>query len=206
MNAFKNTVIVLLILALGFFIYLYSNQAKELTIANAAIAAKDQQIAENDRTITNQNAQLMRLTSNPGVGAITNVNQPASGAATNASGTATATGTPAASGSATAGTGLTGSTNVAALAAAQQQAIKDSTSYDAAVQKLIKLPPNEGLPNFATIKDADGLKKIYPFFKDAQNGDLTLIYKDQMVIYRKAANKVINFKLISEATIMSKAN
>ena len=200
MNAFKNTVIVLLILALGFFIYLYSNQAKELTVANAAIAAKDQQIAENDRTITNQNVQLMRLTSNPGVGAVSNVNQPAS---TPASGTAT--GTPAAS-SATTGSGLTGSTDVAALAAAQQQAIKDSTAYDAAVQKLIKLPPNEGLPNFATIKDADGLKKIYPFFKDAQNGDLTLIYKDQMVIYRKAANKVINFKLISEATIMSKAN
>lgn len=201
MNAFKNTCLVLLVLALGFLMYLYSEQDKKLTIANETIALRDQQIKENDQTIMNQNAQLMRLTTNPALGITTS---PTPTTATPAA-TANATGsTPAATTNTTAAASAQASATAAAIAAASAQAVKDSTSYDAAVQKLIKLPPNEGLPSFATIKDAAGLKKIYPFFNDAQNGDIVLIYKDQMVIYRKAANKVINFKLISEATMQAK--
>lgn len=202
MNAFKNTCLVLLVLALGFLMYLYSEQDKELTMANETIAARDKQIAENDQTIMNQNAQLMRLTSNTAAPAGANAITPAASTAASASTSANATATA----SIIAAANARAAETAAALAAAQAQSVKEATAYDAAVQKLIKLPANEGLPNYASIKDAAGLKKLYPFFKDAQNGDIVLIYKDQMVIYRKSANKVIDFKLISQATLPASAS
>ena len=58
------------------------------------------------------------------------------------------------------------------------------------VSKLIILPNEE--PNLATIQDAEKLAAQQLFFKDAENGDKILIYKDKAIIFRPAKNILVN--------------
>lgn len=60
------------------------------------------------------------------------------------------------------------------------------------VGKLILLPTGEK-PEVATIGDVEKLKKQNPeIYKDAQAGDLLLLYKSRLIIYRQSENKLIN--------------
>lgn len=58
------------------------------------------------------------------------------------------------------------------------------------VGKLIELP-NES-PTVATVSDVTKLKN-QPFFKNAQNEDVVIVYKDakKAILYREAINKII---------------
>ena len=58
------------------------------------------------------------------------------------------------------------------------------------VSKLIILPA--GAPNLATIQDAETLSVQQPFFKDAENGDKILIYKDKAIIFSPTKNMLVN--------------
>lgn len=71
-----------------------------------------------------------------------------------------------------------------------QQAQIDETI--AAVGKLYDLPTNEK-PDVATVKDKEALKKQYPFFDQAENDDIVLIYKEAKlaILYRPSTNKLI---------------
>lgn len=57
------------------------------------------------------------------------------------------------------------------------------------VGKLIMLP--EGEPTIAVIKDVTALQQ-QPFFKNAQNGDVVLVYKEQAIIYSPKRGIVVN--------------
>ncbi len=59
------------------------------------------------------------------------------------------------------------------------------------VGKLIVLP-NDQEPIVSTIQDIDELAKDQPFFKDAQNGDKVIVYKDRAIIYSLTKNILIN--------------
>lgn len=65
------------------------------------------------------------------------------------------------------------------------------------VGQLIALPNDES-PTLATIKDKDQLKD-QPFFANAQNGDVILIYTKakKAIVYREKGNKIINVGPIS---------
>jgi len=65
------------------------------------------------------------------------------------------------------------------------------------VGQLISLPNDES-PTLATIKDKDQLKD-QPFFANAQNGDVILIYTKakKAIVYREKGNKIINVGPIS---------
>ena len=71
-----------------------------------------------------------------------------------------------------------------------QQAQVDQTISE--VGKLYSLPANEK-PDVATVKDKEQLKKQYPFFDQAENGDVVLIYKDAKlaILYRPSTKKLI---------------
>lgn len=71
-----------------------------------------------------------------------------------------------------------------------QQAQTDS--YIAEVNKLYALPANEK-PDVATVKDKDALKKQYPFFDQAENNDVVLIYKEAKlaILYRPSTKQLI---------------
>ena len=71
-----------------------------------------------------------------------------------------------------------------------QQAQTDD--YVKAVGKLYNLPKNEK-PDVATVKDKEALKKQYPFFDQAENGDVVLIYKDAKlaILYRPSSKQLI---------------
>lgn len=60
------------------------------------------------------------------------------------------------------------------------------------VGKLYNLPANEK-PDVATVKDKEALKKQYPFFDQAENDDVVLIYKEAKlaILYRPATKKLI---------------
>jgi len=74
---------------------------------------------------------------------------------------------------------------------AQQEKIKaEAKDLTERVGKLMVLP--EGEPTVATVADSQALAKEQPFFKDAQNGDKVLIYKDKAIIYNPTENKIIN--------------
>lgn len=64
--------------------------------------------------------------------------------------------------------------------------------YVKAVGKLYNLPKNEK-PDVATVKDKEALKKQYPFFDQAENGDVVLIYKDAKlaILYRPSSKQLI---------------
>lgn len=71
-----------------------------------------------------------------------------------------------------------------------QQAQTDE--YVKAVGKLYNLPKNEK-PDVATVKDKEALKKQYPFFDQAENNDVVLIYKDAKlaILYRPSTKQLI---------------
>lgn len=71
-----------------------------------------------------------------------------------------------------------------------QQAQTDQ--YVKEVGKLYDLPKNEK-PDVATVKDKDALKKQYPFFDKAENGDVVLIYKDAKIaiLYRPSNKQLV---------------
>ncbi len=71
-----------------------------------------------------------------------------------------------------------------------QQAQTDQ--YIAAINKLYALPANEK-PDVATVKDKEALKKQYPFFDQAENDDVVLIYKEAKlaILYRPSSKQLI---------------
>lgn len=71
-----------------------------------------------------------------------------------------------------------------------QQAQVDQTISE--VGKLYTLPGNEK-PDVATVKDKEALKKQYPFFDQAENDDVVLIYKEAKlaILYRPATKKLV---------------
>lgn len=71
-----------------------------------------------------------------------------------------------------------------------QQAQTDQ--YVKEVGKLYSLPKNEK-PDVATVKDKEALKKQYPFFDQAENGDVVLIYKDAKlaILFRPGSKQLI---------------
>lgn len=71
-----------------------------------------------------------------------------------------------------------------------QQALVDQTISE--VGKLYALPANEK-PDVATVKDKEALKKQYPFFDQAENDDVVLIYKEAKlaILYRPATKKLV---------------
>jgi hypothetical protein len=56
--------------------------------------------------------------------------------------------------------------------------------------KLIILP--KGDPQVVTIQDADKLKQQQPFFVDAINNDVVLVYSTTAIIYSPSRNKIVN--------------
>ncbi len=74
---------------------------------------------------------------------------------------------------------------------AQQEAYqKEIEGVMERVSKLIILPA--GIPRLATIKDAKALAAQQPFFKNAENGDKILIYKDRAIIFNPTKNILVN--------------
>lgn len=71
-----------------------------------------------------------------------------------------------------------------------QQTQVDQTIAE--VGKLYTLPGNEK-PDVATVKDKEALKKQYPFFDQAENDDVVLIYKEAKIaiLYRPATKKLV---------------
>ena len=71
----------------------------------------------------------------------------------------------------------------------QQAQLEDTVS---AVGKLYALPKDEK-PDIATVKDKEALKKQYPFFDQAENDDVVLIYKTAKVaiLYRPSTKQLI---------------
>ncbi len=59
---------------------------------------------------------------------------------------------------------------------------------------LMTVPAEE--PLVATITDAIKLKQSEPFYKNAQNGDKVVIWKDKAVIYRMDQNKIVDFGVV----------
>lgn len=76
-------------------------------------------------------------------------------------------------------------------AAQQAVAEEEVQKYVEKVGELMVLSSEEK-PLLATVQDADGLKKEQAFFKDAQNGDIVLIYQDKAILYSEARGKIIN--------------
>lgn len=50
----------------------------------------------------------------------------------------------------------------------------------------------EEKPTVATIQDAMALAKDQPFFRDANNGDKVLLYRDKAIIYNPTENMIVN--------------
>lgn len=79
-----------------------------------------------------------------------------------------------------------------------QQAQTDK--YIAAIKKLYALPANEK-PDVATVKDKEALKKQYPFFDQAENDDIVLIYKEAKlaILYRPSTKQLIKVGAVNIA-------
>ena len=60
------------------------------------------------------------------------------------------------------------------------------------VGRLINLPTGE-TPQMAAINDAASAKQAQPFLKDAQNGDVLIVYQQagEAILYRPSTNKLI---------------
>lgn len=76
---------------------------------------------------------------------------------------------------------------------AQQIQQRQVASLVAKVGNLMLLPTGE-TPVVATITDASSLKAQQPFYKDAQNGDMIMVYTkaERAIVYRPSENKIIN--------------
>jgi hypothetical protein len=72
---------------------------------------------------------------------------------------------------------------------------KQTTDIVRAVGKIFQLP--EGTPQIATISDVDSLRKNQPFFNLAKNGDIVLVYSNEIILYRGNPSKVINVAPVS---------
>lgn len=73
----------------------------------------------------------------------------------------------------------------------------DTNDAKAVIQRLNKhmeTPTEE--PLVATITDAIKLKEQEPFYKNAQNGDKVVIWKDKALIYRMEEDKIIDFGVV----------
>ena len=57
------------------------------------------------------------------------------------------------------------------------------------LKKHILVP--EGNPQIAEIQDVMKLKETQPFFKDAKNGDIVIVYQTTIFIYRPSADIVV---------------
>jgi len=67
------------------------------------------------------------------------------------------------------------------------------------VARLTVIP--EGDPTIATVEDIETLETESPsIYKDAQNGDIVLIYSEKMYIYRESEDKIINIVPIANET------
>lgn len=67
------------------------------------------------------------------------------------------------------------------------------------VARLTVIP--EGDPTIATVEDIETLETESPLiYKDAQNGDIVLIYSKKMYIYRESEDKIINIVPIANET------
>lgn len=68
------------------------------------------------------------------------------------------------------------------------------TSYPAIKQRLerfMDIPPEE--PAVVSVVDADRLKKQDTFYRNTQNGDMIIIWKEKALIYRPQTHKVIDW-------------
>ncbi len=70
---------------------------------------------------------------------------------------------------------------------------RDNARLLGQIKKVYNLPTNEEPSTIATVSDKEALKKQYPFFNEAENGDVVLIYtKAQLaLIYRPATKQVV---------------
>ena len=66
------------------------------------------------------------------------------------------------------------------------------------VSKLMILPEGE-TPAFATITDAATLSKEQAFYRDSENGDIVLVYKEALkaIIYRPGKEIIVNVGPVS---------
>jgi uncharacterized protein YnzC (UPF0291/DUF896 family) len=71
-----------------------------------------------------------------------------------------------------------------------QQAQTDR--YISEINELYSLPKDEK-PDVATVKDKEALKQQYPFFDQAENDDVVVIYKEAKlaILYRPAEKKLV---------------
>jgi hypothetical protein len=58
------------------------------------------------------------------------------------------------------------------------------------VGKLMVLPV--GQPQMVVVQDANQIKAQQLFFKNAENGDIVLVYADTAILYSPTRNKIIN--------------
>jgi hypothetical protein len=65
----------------------------------------------------------------------------------------------------------------------------------AALKTHVKVP--EGDPQIAVVQDVSKLKQTQAFFKDAQNGDVIVVYDSLIYLYRPTLDIVIGFGDIS---------
>lgn len=72
----------------------------------------------------------------------------------------------------------------------QKIAEKQVSSIMKKVSKLMVLPV--GQPQVIVIQDANQIKGQQQFFKNAENGDIVLVYPESAIIYSPSRNKIIN--------------
>lgn len=65
-----------------------------------------------------------------------------------------------------------------------------------ALKRHIKLP--EGTPQIASVNDAKKISSTQPFFKDAVNGDVVVVYDTVIYLYRPLDDIVVSVGDISE--------
>ena len=85
-----------------------------------------------------------------------------------------------------------------------QFAQRDNNRIISEVKKLYSLPSDEQ-PQIATIKDKEAVKKQYPFFDQAENNDVILIYaKAKLAIqYRPATKQLIKVGPVNTQSVAS---
>lgn len=72
---------------------------------------------------------------------------------------------------------------------------KDASDVVKRLGRHILLP--SGTPQIAEVQDAAKLKETQAFFKDAQNGDIVVVYETMIYIYRPSADIVVGAADIS---------
>lgn len=67
-----------------------------------------------------------------------------------------------------------------------------------ALGRLVLLP--EGVPQIAEVQDVDRLKKSQSFFENAENGDVVVVYDNDIYLYRPSKDIIIGSGKINETT------